>query len=86
MRYMRDRAERRGRRYERSRDYGYPMDYRGSRSESRYMDDARMVRDRHYPEMYYMGSERYEQPYRTYDYGMRGDYRRDYADDEYDKE
>lgn len=82
--YMRDRAERK--RMRRSRDYGYPMDYANDGAEHRYMEDIRRGRDRYYPERYYMDNERYGQPYRSYDYNMRGDYRRDYADDDYDKE
>lgn len=92
--YMRDRAERKMMR--RGRDYGYPMDYAHDNPEHRYMDDARNVRDRYYPERFYMDYERPYESRRTYDYNydMRGDYRgrdyrrdyRDYADDDYDKE
>ena len=92
-RYMRDRVERRMRRNRRGRDYGYPMDYRGSYPEYDYRGNSTRGRDRHYNEEYYMGNERYDEPYRDYGYDMRGDYRgdyrrgmRDYADDDYDKE
>ncbi len=94
-RYMRDRKERK---MMRGRDYGYPMDYRGTDREYGTRYDSRMGRDRHYPEEYYMGNEQrreYDRPY-EYDmtYDMRYDYRggdyrrgmRDYADDDYDKE
>ena len=92
--YMRDRAERRMRRDERRRDrnesrndYGYQMDYRNGRSESRDRNDFRGGRDRSYPEEYYMDYKQSRERDRMHDYDMRrsSDYR-DYADEDLEKE
>lgn len=87
-RYLRDRAERKMRRIERRRDYGYPMDYRGGNREYGVGYDFRGGRDRNYPQEHYMD---YQQPreYSRYNDDMRyPDYRgrRDYADDDYDED
>lgn len=83
--YMRDRAERK-----RYQDYGYQMDHRHDRRESRGRYDTRMDRDRYYPEEYYMDYKQSRESGRVRNSDLRRDReydsRSDYADDDYEKE
>ena len=89
--YMRDRAERRSRRYESKRDRYYPMGYDYATPEYRYSRYSHEDRTRRPMEERYMEYEQPRESYRDYNYDMRYDYRRgrdyrDYADEDYDKE